>query len=74
VEEGVHADAEGLLVKVNDGPVSGLAAATGAADADEDRRDYLVAEGEQAGDGAGLLGRYVVAACLTAGERACWLS
>jgi hypothetical protein len=35
--------------------VAGLCLRRGAADADEDRRDYLVADGEQAGDGAGTV-------------------
>jgi hypothetical protein len=52
VEEGLHADAEGFVVAVDDGPVRGFASAAGAADAGEDRGDDLVAEGEQGSDGA----------------------
>jgi hypothetical protein len=62
MEEGVHPGADCLVVTVKRGPVGGLAAAAGAPDADEDRRDDLVAAGGRAGDGAGLLGRHVVAA------------
>jgi hypothetical protein len=62
VEEGLHADAEGLVVAVHAGPGGGLASHAGAADPGEDRGDDLVAEGEQGGDGAGGAGRDVVAA------------
>src|SRR6266536_6506832 len=62
VEEPLHADAEGLVVTVDGGPVRGLAAAAGAADAGDDRRDDVVAEGKQGGDGAGCLSRDVIAA------------
>ena len=53
MEEGLHADAEGLVVSVDGGPVCGFAAEPGAADTGQDGADDLVAEGEQAGDGAG---------------------
>src|SRR5258708_25458342 len=62
VEEVLHADAEGLVVAVDGGPVRWLASAARAAHAREDGGDDLVAEGEQGGDGAGRLGRGVVAA------------
>jgi len=61
VEEGLHADAEGLVVAVHAGPDGGFAPEAGAADAGEDRADDLVADGEQGGDGAGRAGRDVVA-------------
>src|SRR6266567_6040421 len=61
VEEGLHAGAEALVVAVDAGPVRGLASPAGAADPGQDRGDDLVAEGEQGGDGAGRLGRDVVA-------------
>jgi hypothetical protein len=57
VEEGLHADAEGLVVTVDGGPVRGLASAAGAADAGDDWRDDVVAQREQGGDGAGRVGR-----------------
>jgi len=60
-EEGLHADAEGLVVAVDGGPVCGLAAQSGAADTGQDGADDLVAEGEQAGDGAGGLRADLVA-------------
>src|SRR6266568_837511 len=62
VEEGLHGDAEALVVAVDAGPVRGLASPAGAADPGQDGGDDLVAEGEQGGDGAGRLGRDVVAA------------
>jgi hypothetical protein len=62
VEEGLHADTEGLVVAVDAGPVGGFAAAAGAADSCDDRRDDLVAQGEQRRDGSGGAGRDVVAA------------
>src|SRR5258708_24500048 len=61
-EERLHADAEGLVVAVDGGPVRWHASAARAAHAREDGGDDLVAEGEQGGDGAGRLGRGVVAA------------
>jgi hypothetical protein len=62
VEEGLHADAEGFVVAVDAGPVCRFASAAGAADACEDGGDDLVTQREQGGDGAGCLGRDVVAA------------
>jgi phage terminase large subunit-like protein len=62
VEEGLHADAEGLVVAVDGCAGGGFAAAAGAADAGQDGRDDVIAEGEQAGDSAGRAGRDVVAA------------
>ena len=62
MEEVLHADAEGLVVAVDGGPVGGFAAAAGAADAGEDGGDDLVAEGEEGRDSAGRLGRDVLAA------------
>jgi hypothetical protein len=61
-EQGLHADAEVLVVAVDGGPVFGLAAHAGAADPGQDRRDDVVAEGEQRGDGPGGVCRDVVAA------------
>jgi hypothetical protein len=61
-EEGLHVDPEGFVVSVGLGPVSGLAAASWAADAGQDRADDLVTQGEQGGDGAGGLRWDVVAA------------
>ena len=57
----MHADAQGLVVTVDEGPVRGLARLAGAAHAGEDRGDDLVADGEQGGDGAGRRGGDVVA-------------
>jgi hypothetical protein len=62
VEEGVHADADLFVVAVDGGPGRRLAAEAWAAHAGQDGRDDVVAEGEQGGDGAGGLGREVVAA------------
>jgi hypothetical protein len=62
VEEGLHAGAEGFVVAVDGSPVGGLASYAGAADPGQDGGDDLVAEGEQGGDGAGGVGRDVVAA------------
>src|ERR1035441_800565 len=61
VEEGLYADAEGLIVAVDAGPDGGLASQPGAADAGEYRSDDLVAEGEQGGDGPGCVRGRVVA-------------
>src|SRR5258708_9406008 len=61
-EERLHADAEGLVVAVDGGPVRWHASAARAAHAREDGGDDLVAEGEKGGDGAGRSGRGVVAA------------
>src|SRR6266699_2284837 len=55
VEEGLHTDAEGLVVAVHASPDGGFAPHAGAADSGEDRADDLVAEGKQRGDGAGGL-------------------
>lgn len=63
VEEGLHADAESLVVLSGSGPVRGLASATGTAGADDDRREDVVAQREQDGDGPGCVWRDVVAAC-----------
>ena len=62
VEQRLHADAQSLVVAVDAGPVSRLAAPAGAADAGQDRGDDVVAEGEQGGDGSGSLRRDVVTA------------
>jgi hypothetical protein len=62
MEEVLHADGEGFVVPVNGGPVGGLAAAAGLRTPARDRCDDLVAEREHAGDGAGRVGRYVIAA------------
>jgi hypothetical protein len=62
VEESLHLGAESLVVAVDGCPGGGFTSAAGAADACEDRGDDVVAEGEQGGDGAGCLGRGVVAA------------
>jgi hypothetical protein len=56
MQEVVHVDAEGLVVAVDGGPVSGFATAAGAADASEYGADDLVAQGEQGGDDPGWLG------------------
>src|SRR5260370_22131842 len=61
-EQGLHAEAEALVVTVDRGPVRGLAAHAGGADSGDDRGDDLVAEDEQRGDGAGGVERDVVAA------------
>ena len=54
----LHSDAEGLVVPVDRSPDDGLASHPRAADADQDRLDDLVAEGEQgaqwAAAGAGV--------------------
>lgn len=55
MEEGMHADAEGLVVAVHASPDGGFAPHAGAADSGEDRADDLVTEGKQRGDGAGGL-------------------
>jgi hypothetical protein len=39
VEEGLHADAEGLVVLAGSGPVRGFASAAGTAGAGDDRRE-----------------------------------
>ena len=62
-EQGLHADAEVLVVAVDGGPDLRFASHAGAADPGEDRRDDVVAEGEEGSDGAGGLRRDVVAAC-----------
>jgi hypothetical protein len=46
LEQGLHADAEVLIVAVDGGPVLGLAAHAGAADPGQDGRDDVVAEGD----------------------------
>jgi len=57
---GLRDDVWALVVSVDGGPVGGLAAEPGAADTGQDGADDLVAEGEQAGDGAsGLWGDLV---------------
>lgn len=58
----MHGDADLFVVLVDGGPVGGLAAEAGAADAGEDGGDDMLAEGEQGGDGAGGVGGDVVAA------------
>jgi hypothetical protein len=62
LEQGLHADAEVLVVTVDGGPDLGFAAHAGAADPGQDRCDDVVAEGEQRGDDAGAVRRDVVAA------------
>src|SRR5258708_25162993 len=62
LEQGLHADAQGLVVAVGGGPGLGFAAHPGAADSGQDRGDDMVAEGEQGADSAGGGWRDVVAA------------
>ena len=62
VEERLHVDAESFIVTVDACPVRGFASHPWATDSGEDGGDDLVAEGEQGGDGAGCLGRGVLAA------------
>ena len=62
MEEGLHVDADLLVVTVDAGPGDGLASHAWAADAGEDRCDGLLAQGQQGGDGARILGCEVVAA------------
>ena len=61
-EQGLHADTEVLVITVDGGPDRGLAAHAGAADPGQDRREDVVAEGEQRGDDTGAVSRDVVAA------------
>ena len=60
-EKGLHADAESLIVTVDAGPLCRRTAAAGSADAGEDRRYHVVAEGEQRGDRADGIRGYLVA-------------
>jgi len=62
VEEGLHVDADLLVVAVDLCPGGWFAAGSWAVDAGEDGGDDLVAQCEQAGDGAGGWGWYAVAA------------
>jgi hypothetical protein len=55
MKDSLHADAEGLVVVVNESPDGGLASQPWAADSGEDRGDNLVAEDKQGGDGTGRL-------------------
>ena len=57
----MHADAEGLVVAVDGGPMGGWATSAWDADPGEDGADDLLAEHDQGGDGAGGLGWDVVA-------------
>ena len=52
MEEGLHVDADLFVVAVDAVPGLGFSTHPWAADAGEDGRDDLVAEGEQGGDGA----------------------
>ena len=52
MKSGLHIDADSFVVAVDAGPGAGFAAHPWAADAGEDGRDDLVAQGEQRGDGA----------------------
>ena len=52
VEEGVHLGAGPFVGAADVSPCGGCAAGTGAADTGQDGGDYLVAQGEQGGDGA----------------------
>ena len=51
LEQGLHANAEVLVVAVDGGPGFGFTAHSGAADAGEDRCDDMVSQGEQGADG-----------------------
>jgi hypothetical protein len=62
VEEVLDGDAQSLIVAVDGGLDLGFPAHAGAADPGEDRRDDVVAEGEQGADGAGGVWRDVAAA------------
>ena len=65
LEESLHADAEIFKVPVGNRPAGGLASpALRAADADQNRRDDLVTQGEQGSDDAGGQIRGMVAAVL----------
>jgi hypothetical protein len=55
LEQGLHADAEVLVVAVDGGPDRGFAANAGAADPGEDGCDDVVAQDEEGGDGPGGL-------------------
>ena len=55
LEEGLHVDADLLVVAVDAGPGDGLASHPGAADAGEDGPDDVLAQGQQGGDGARVL-------------------
>jgi hypothetical protein len=61
-EKGLHLDADLLVVPVDGSPDGGLAAEMRAPDAGEDRRDDVVAEGDDARYGPGGLWRDLVAA------------
>jgi len=53
LEQAVHVDAQSLVVAVDPGPGGRWAAVPRGADSGQQRRDDLVADGEQGGDGAG---------------------
>lgn len=57
MDEGLHVDAEGFVVAVDEGPGGGFASQAWAADTGQDGCDDLLTQGQEGGDGAGGLGR-----------------
>jgi hypothetical protein len=62
VEEGLHVGPEGFVVAVDAGPGGWWASPSWGADSGEQGCDDFVANGEQGSNGAGGVGRQVVAA------------